>query len=257
MSTEAYVQGKVVVITGGASGIGAALAERVSAEGGRAASLDIQAPLKPRQQPVLDLTADITDERSVESALDEVERQLGPVDVLVHGAAIEGPLDDLTNVELTGWEQAIRINLTGTFIVNKLVARRMVARRGGRIINISSSAGVSLSPGQGPYNISKAAVTALTKQIAQEVFAHGVLVNCIDPGGVNTTLNDDLLTRDLSQASKNAQAFQAACREFRDNGFLMEPEEVLDLIIFLASDVSKHIAGQFIRISTGEGVAFK
>jgi NAD(P)-dependent dehydrogenase (short-subunit alcohol dehydrogenase family) len=239
---------QVAVVTGAASGIGAALVERFSGEGARVAGLDIQPAASGNA--ALTIQADVSDEPAMRDAVARVEDELGPIDILVHCAGIEGPLDGLVNISLQEWERTLRVNLTGTFVANKAVLQRMIPRQRGRIVNFASSAGVWLPPGQGPYNVSKAAVTALTKQIAQEVYAAGIRVNCIDPGAIATAIIDDVLARDLSGASSFAQAFQADMREFLESGGMNAPDEVLDLVLFLVSDASQLIAGQFVRNSS-------
>jgi len=248
------LDGRVVLVTGGSGGIGAALIERLVRSGAKPVNVDVQlakTELAPFYQ------GDVTDEAGFEAIVAQVEREVGPIDALVHGGAIEGEIDALVNIPVADWRQVIDINLTGTFITNKVVARRMVERGKGSIVNFASSAGVLLYRGQGPYNVSKAAVTAITKQIAQEVHEQGVRVNCIDPGGVLTPMVRDLGYRDLTGKSEYIIEFQAEVREAIEAGDMSAPEEVLDLILFLVSDGSWLINGQFIRNSNKDGVAFE
>jgi NAD(P)-dependent dehydrogenase (short-subunit alcohol dehydrogenase family) len=248
------LQNRVALVTGSASGIGAALVERLSEEGARVAGLDIQ-PTKARA--ALSLEADVADEAAIEAAVERIETEIGPLEILVNCAGIIGPLDGLVNVSPADWERTQRVNVTGTFITNTAVLRRMIPRQRGRIVNIASSAAVGLPPGQGPYNISKATVIALTKQLAQEVYADGIRVNCIDPGAVLTAIVDDVLDRDTETASAYTREFQEHIRAYRDAGHMHGPDEVLDLIVFLVSDASGLIAGQFIRNSSKTEACFE
>jgi NAD(P)-dependent dehydrogenase (short-subunit alcohol dehydrogenase family) len=248
------LDGRVVLVTGGSGGIGAALVERLTEIGARPVNVDVR-PAESSTVPFYQ--GDVSDEAGFEALVERVENEVGPIDVLVHAGAILGPLDALTDIPVADWQRVIDINVTGTFVTNKVVGRRMAERGKGSIVNFASSAGVALPPGQGPYNVSKAAVTAITKQLAQEVHEQGVRVNCLDPGGVLTPMVHDLGYRDLTGMSEYAREFQVNVREAIEAGFLSAPEEVLDLILFLASDGSWLINGQFIRNSNVDGVAFE
>jgi NAD(P)-dependent dehydrogenase (short-subunit alcohol dehydrogenase family) len=248
------LDGRVVLVTGGSGGIGAALIERLVRSGAKPVNVDVQlakTELAPFYQ------GDVTDEAGFEAIVAQVEREVGPIDALVHAGAIQGTIDSMVNIPVADWRQVLDINTTGTFITNKVVARRMVERGKGSIVNFASSAGIKLYIGQGPYNISKAAVPAITKQLAQEVHAQGVRVNCIDPGGILTPMVRDLGYRDLTGMSAYAKQFQQVIREEIETGVLSEPEEVLDLILFLVSDASWLINGQFVRNSQKNLVFFE
>jgi NAD(P)-dependent dehydrogenase (short-subunit alcohol dehydrogenase family) len=174
--------GKRAVVTGGASGIGEAVARRITAEGGKVAVWDVNGGIK----------VDISDFASVERAGAETIKQLGGIDILVNSAGITGPTVPLIEFPIDGWKQVIDINLNGTFYCNRVVAPHMVAQNYGRIVNISSIAGKEGNPNASGYSASKSGVIALTKSLAKELAKYNITVNAVTPAAVRTPIFDQM-----------------------------------------------------------------
>lgn len=165
------------IVTGGMSGLGAACAERLAAEGVEVVRLDIAAGA--------DTVVDITDEQAVQVALDRV----GPVDILVNSAGIVGPNAPLWEVSTADWERTFAVNVTGAFRLCHALVPGMVDRGWGRIVNIASIAGKDGNPRLSAYSASKAAVIAMTKSLGKELATTGVLVNAVAPAVFETPMN--------------------------------------------------------------------
>jgi 2-dehydro-3-deoxy-L-rhamnonate dehydrogenase (NAD+) len=174
--------GRRAVVTGGASGIGEAVAKRIAAEGGNVAVWDLNGGIK----------IDISNFESVEKAVAETIKQIGGIDILVNSAGITGPTVPLIEFPIEGWKQVIDINLNGTFYCNRAVAPLMVAQNYGRIVNIASIAGKEGNPNASGYSASKAGVIGLTKSLGKELAKHNITVNAITPAAVRTPIFDQM-----------------------------------------------------------------
>ena len=152
-------QGKRAVVTGGLSGIGEAVANRIRAEGGSVVVWDMQGGIR----------TDISDWDSVQAAAAETVKQLGGIDILVNSAGIAGPTVPVTELKIEDWYRIVSINLNGTFFTNRAVVPHMVAQDYGRIVNIASIAGKEGNPNASAYSASKAAVIGFTKSLAKEL----------------------------------------------------------------------------------------
>ena len=221
--------GKVAVVTGGAQGIGAAVLQRLIASGAKVASWDAnegqnQAMAAEAGQGVLPLGCDVSDVGSVETALAATEEDLGPIDILVNSAGIAGPNAPVTDYDLDAWESILRINLTGTFLVNRAVARGMQARKYGRIVNIASVAGKEGNPNACAYSASKAGVIGFTKSLGKELAGFDIAVNCVTPAAARTPIFDQMSEEHIGYMLSMIPR----------NRFL-EVEEAANLIVWLAS----------------------
>jgi 2-dehydro-3-deoxy-L-rhamnonate dehydrogenase (NAD+) len=174
--------GRRAVVTGGASGIGEAVAKRIAAEGGNVAIWDINGGIR----------VDISDFESVEKAVAETIKQIGGIDILVNSAGITGPTTPLIEFPIEGWKKVIDINLNGTFYCNRAVAPLMVAQNYGRIVNIASIAGKEGNPNASGYSASKAGVIGLTKSLGKELAKHNITVNAVTPAAVRTPIFDQM-----------------------------------------------------------------
>jgi len=184
------LRNRIAVITGGARGIGYAIAERCARSGAKVALWDLEGAERAAEEiaGAIGLKLDVTDPEAVAEAVRATERRLGPIDVLVASAGITGPNVSVAEYPVDAWRRVIEINLNGVFICNRAVAPGMVKRNYGRIVNIASIAGKEGNPNAGAYSASKAGVIALTKSLGKELATTGVRVNCIAPAVVKTDL---------------------------------------------------------------------
>jgi NAD(P)-dependent dehydrogenase (short-subunit alcohol dehydrogenase family) len=243
------LDGRVAVVTGGARGIGRAIARRflesgatvivADVDGGGAATtateLGALGPVEPAQ-------LDVTDWSAVDRTMSDIVARHGRLDVCVNNAGVQAIAASL---EMTSedWERVVRVNLTGVFACAQAAGRRMVAQGAGSIVNMASAAGVLAIPGRAPYCSTKAAVIALTKVLAVEWAEHGVRVNAIGPGWVQT---------DLVQAAIDAGRLSVPDIARRTPlGRLARPEEVAETALFLASDRSSYYTGQTLFMDGG------
>jgi 3-oxoacyl-[acyl-carrier protein] reductase len=238
--SEGRFAGRVALVTGGSSGIGAAVAERLRDEGARVASLDLT---ETAPEGVLALAGDVRDSAEIESAFDRAEAELGPLDVLVCSAGITG--DSLRTVDVGDdeWRRVLAINADGVFFCNRAAVARMARRDYGRIVNVASIAGKEGNPMAAAYSASKAAVIALTKAIGKDLAGTNVLVNCIAPAVIETPL--------LAQMSEEHIGYMV---EKIPMGRLGQTHEVAALVAWLASEECSFSTGATYDISGGRAV---
>ncbi|MEP9390067.1 SDR family NAD(P)-dependent oxidoreductase [Mesorhizobium sp. KR9-304] len=187
--------GQVALVTGGAQGLGFGIASRLIACGARVAIWDIDEELAHASAATLGAIAekvDVADLPSVEAALAQTQKRVGPVSILVHSAGIAGPNAALEEYDPLEWRRTIDINLLGTFHVNRAVLPSMKQRNYGRIVNVASIAGKEGNPNASAYSASKAGVIALTKSVGKETAAFNIAVNCITPAAARTRIFDQM-----------------------------------------------------------------
>jgi D-sorbitol dehydrogenase (acceptor) len=250
------LQGKAVVITGAARGIGLAMAERFVREGARVAIADLNeagahaaaARIGPQ---AIGLPLDVTDETSIERMLDAVAASFGGIDVLVNNAAIFdlAPIVDITR---ESYRRVFAVNVEGTLFTLQAAARRMIAQgRGGRIINMASQAGRRGEALVGVYCASKAAVISLTQSAGLDLIRHGINVNAIAPGVVDNEHWADVDARfaraeNLPPGEKKRRVGAAV-----PIGRMARPDEIAGLAVFLAGDDAGYIVAQTYNIDGG------
>ncbi|APW40674.1 3-oxoacyl-ACP reductase [Rhodoferax koreense] len=191
--------GKIVVITGGAGGIGQAIAQRALASGASVCSWDNAPTAAQATAGIASMQVDITSEAAVTAAYADTIAKFGRIDVLVNSAGITGPTLTVQDYPLDAWLKVMAINLTGTFLCSRAVVGGMVQNGYGRIVNMASVAGKEGNPLQSAYSASKAAVIALTKSMGKELAKVDVRVNCIAPAMIESALLDQM------PASKRAE----------------------------------------------------
>ena len=232
--------GQVALVTGGSSGIGAAVAERLLREGAKVATLDL---VHGGPSGVLSLTADVRSSQELAAAVERAEAELGPLSILVCSAGITG--DSLRTVEVSDeeWRRVMAINADGTFFANRAVIPGMTERNYGRIVNIASIAGKEGNPMAAAYSSSKAAVIAMTKAIGKDLAGTNVLVNCIAPAVIETPL--------LAGMSEEHIRYMV---EKIPMGRLGAVAEVAALVCWLASEECSFSTGATYDISGGRAV---
>jgi 3-oxoacyl-[acyl-carrier protein] reductase len=243
--TERMLDGQVVVVTGGSRGIGRVLAERLAREGARVAVTARSAEAAEGCASTLPgdghlgLACDVSDRDAVDAAVKRIETELGPIDVLVNNAGITSD-NVLVRLNDDDWDRVLDTNLRGAFLMIRAVARGMMKRRSGRIINISSVVGLTGNRGQVNYAASKAGLIGLTKSVAKELASRNVLCNAVAPGFIETDM-----TSDLSAAARESLQEQIAL------GRLGSPEDVAGVVTFLAGPDATYITGQVIVVDGG------
>jgi 2-dehydro-3-deoxy-L-rhamnonate dehydrogenase (NAD+) len=232
--------GKVALVTGGSSGIGAAVARRLHDEGARVASLDLDAEAP---NGVLSLTGDVARSADVEEAVARVQVELGPIDVLICSAGVPGASLQTVDVTDEEWRRVMGINADGVFYSNRAVIPGMVERGYGRIVNVASIAGKEGNPMAGAYSASKAAVIGMTKAIGKDLARTGVIVNCVAPAVIETPILEGITEEHIGYMVERIPM-----------GRMGEPEEVAALICWLASDECSFSTGATYDISGGRAV---
>ena len=184
------LSGRVAAITGGARGIGFAVAERFVQSGAKVALWDMDGAeaAASRLQGAIGIKVDVTDAAGVSSALAATERKLGPLDILVASAGITGPNAAVADYPVDAWRKVIDVDLTGVFLCNRAAIPGMTQRNYGRIVNVASVAGKEGNPNASAYSAAKAAVMALTKSLGKELAATNIRVNCITPAAIKTDI---------------------------------------------------------------------
>jgi NAD(P)-dependent dehydrogenase (short-subunit alcohol dehydrogenase family) len=248
---EQMAVGRVAVVTGGASGIGLGVSERLAARGDRVAVLDVQGDVARRVAEELQaaggkavgLAVDVQDRAAVEAAMDTVRETLGPIEIAVTSAGVngDGAFTDLTQ---DAWDRVLAINLTGTFHCLQTVVPDMLAAGWGRIVTISSTSAQHGAPNRAHYIASKGGVIALTKALAIELAPRGITVNTIPPSIIDTPM-----ARDGAGTGKvPALDAIAAMTPVRRAGV---PADVAAAVEFLCSDDAGFITGQQIGVNGG------
>jgi 3-oxoacyl-[acyl-carrier protein] reductase len=240
MGNAGRFAGRVALVTGGASGIGASTARRLLEEGARVASLDLEAKAP---EGVFGLAGDVSSSRDVEAAVAAVHEELGHIDVLVCSAGIPGASLSTVNVPDEEWRRVMAINADGVFFCNRAALPSMIERGYGRIVNVSSIAGKEGNPMAAAYSASKAAVIALTKAIGKDVAGTGVLVNCVAPAVIETPILDGISQDHISYMVERIPM-----------GRMGEPHEVAALVCWLASEECSFSTGATYDISGGRAV---
>ncbi|MBV8733863.1 MAG: SDR family oxidoreductase [Solirubrobacterales bacterium] len=229
--------GRTALITGGAGGIGTAIAGRLQRGGARVATFDS----RPADlDGVLTLMGDVTHSDQIDDAIASTTAELGPLDILVCAAGVSGESLRTIDVGDEEWRRVFSTNCDGVFYANRAAARVMAQRGYGRIVNIASIAGKEGNPMAAAYSASKAAVIGMTKSIGKDLAETGVLVNCVAPAVVKTRMLADVSEQHLDYMVQRIPMKRIG-----------QPEEVAELVAFLASDQCSFSTGAVFDLSGG------
>jgi 2-hydroxycyclohexanecarboxyl-CoA dehydrogenase len=243
------LEGKVALVTGAGSGIGAATARRLAAEGARVAATDVN--LQGAREVAGEVSGaafelDVRSTDSIAAAVSAAEEELGPLDVLVNNAGYD-EFAFFVNTDEGLWDRVLAVNLRGVIAVTHAVLPGMQERKGGRIVNVASEAGRVGSHGSGVYSAAKAGVIGFTKAVAREAARYGVTSNAVAPGPIETPLLMAAPEQlgELGDRIVQGMVGQTVLRR------LGTPDEVAAAIAFLASDDASFITGQALGVSGG------
>jgi len=241
------LEGRVALVTGSARGIGYAIAETLARAKARVIISDINKDdvdtavqsLKDQGYDVLGIPCNVTSEESVNQAVEQIKNEAGPVEILVNNAGITRDMLFM-RMDKEKWDSVLTVNLTGAYLTSKAVIRDMAKSHFGRIINISSVVGLIGNAGQANYSASKAGLLGLTKSLAKEFGQRNVTVNAVAPGFIETKM-----THVLSDDVKNSFLQNIPMKK------MGTPEDVANVVLFLASELASYITGQVINVDGG------
>ncbi len=239
------LEGRVAVVTGGAQGLGIAIARRIAASGARVVLWDMNAKLLEQAVAELGPTAssvdlDITSYEAVAAAVAETEARVGPIDILVHSAGIAGKNASLDEYDLDEWRRVIDIDLNGAFYVNRAVLPGMKARNYGRIVNIASIAGKEGNPNASAYAAAKAGVIGMTKAVGKEVAKYDIAINAITPATAKTRILDELKPEFIDYMLSRIP-----------RGRFLEVEEAANMVVWLVSQENSFTTASVFDLSGG------
>jgi NAD(P)-dependent dehydrogenase (short-subunit alcohol dehydrogenase family) len=249
------LDGKVAVITGAGGEIGAATIQLMASRGARIVAVDYNtraleqlAPALSSGPPYLRIVADVTDEGAVAAYVEQARAVMGRIDIFFNNAGIEGPVRPIAEYPLEDFLRVMAVNVTGTFLGLKHVIPAMAATGGGAIINASSVAGLTGTPGICAYNASKHAVIGLTRSAAAEWAGQGIRINSVNPGPI-----DSRMMRSLEEglAPGSAETMKMKFKTLIPAGRYGTPKEVAALVAFLASDEARWVHGAVFTIDGG------
>jgi 3-oxoacyl-[acyl-carrier protein] reductase len=243
----ADLSGRVAIVTGAARGLGRLIAETFAASGANVMCIDVNtevleatvAAIRAAGGQADAFACDVTDSSRVNEVVDDVVKRHGRLDILVNNAGItrDGPLVRMKDDQ---WDSVLAINLRGTFLFTRAVARPMMKGRGGRIINMASVSGLMGNAGQANYSASKAGVVGLTRTVAVELAGRDITVNAVAPGFIDTDMTAKLGDEIIASVTQRIPLKRMG-----------KPLDVADAVLFLASDAASYITGQVLTVDGG------
>lgn len=246
------LQEKVVIISGGGRGLGRAVALAFAKEGAKVALAartteqveHVAEELRALRRRAIAVSTDVTDQEQVTHLVKRVVEAYGTVDVLVNNAGARGPIAPIHQISLEEWELTLRINLTSAFLCSQAVLPIMMAKKAGKIINITTT--LTPRPNLTPYMVAKAALTHFTKQLSRELKEYNIQVNAVHPGVMDTQMQEEI--RKAGTKAIGTDMFE----RLKEEGLLRSPEEPAKLILFLASGAADGITGEFLSYDDKE-----
>ena len=253
------LDGKVAVITGGGHGIGRVIGLRFAAAGASVVvSGTSQAALEQTARDIQEhggraiaVPADVADEAAVERLIARTLDECGRIDILVNNAGIAGPTAPVTQVTREDWDRTMAVNLTGAFLCAKHALPHMINQQSGRIINITSIAGLQAYALRSPYCASKWAMIGFTQTLAEEAGRYNITVNAIAPGPVRGPRIENVIR---NRAAQMNAAYEEVERQYVEPTALkrmVEEDDIAAMALFLASDEGRNITGETLNISSG------
>jgi meso-butanediol dehydrogenase/(S,S)-butanediol dehydrogenase/diacetyl reductase len=249
---------KVAAITGGARGIGLAVARGFASEGYSIALIDVKEDTlaKAATDPafaeveVIGIVSDVSDAKDCESAMQQVLDKLGRVDVLVNNAGVgfHSPLDKLSVEDI---DNVLDVNTRGPILLTRAIVPHMIKRGSGSIINISSASAKIGAANLAPYSASKAALVGFTRALAIELATEGIRVNAVCPGITNTAMMANNIRQTMEEKGMSYETALAEWVRIMPTNEMIEPEDVADAVLFLASNRARRITGEALNVSAG------
>ncbi|MET8649005.1 SDR family oxidoreductase [Nocardia aurea] len=249
---SAWAHSTTAIVTGGGSGIGAAIAQRLSAQGAAVAIFDLDEAaavitaekITAAGGHAIGVGVDVTDRDDIDAGVDRVHRSLGPPTVLVNNAGLDG-FEKFLTITAQSWQRILAVNLTGTFDCCQAVAPHMIEAGWGRIVNISSSSAQTGNPLMTHYSAAKAGVVGFTKALAQELGPRGITVNTIPPGFIDTPMLRRTEDRGFLGLGVDAAVATTPVRR------VGQPEDIAAACAFLTRDDAGYITGQIFGVNGG------
>jgi NAD(P)-dependent dehydrogenase (short-subunit alcohol dehydrogenase family) len=253
------LDGRVSIVTGGGRGIGRAIALSFASEGARvvlAGSVqqvldDVAGEIRREGGTALPIRADVSDEAAVEQMVAAALKEFGRIDMLVNNAGIIGPTAPVVRVDLEDWDHTLSVNLTGAFLCAKHALPSMIEQGSGRIINITSVAGLIGYALRSPYCVSKWGMIGLTRTLAEEVGAYAITANAIAPGPVRGPRIDEVIRRRATESGRTVEQVEREYVESLALKRMVEEDDIAAMALFLASDEARNITGETFEVSGG------
>lgn len=242
------LSGKTAIVTGGSRGIGKAVALKLAEKGANIVvnytsnstkAEEVVNEIKKMGREALAIKADVSNPDDVKNLVKETEKQFSNIDILINNAGITKDTL-LIRMKEDDWDKVMSVNLKGTFLCTKLVGKKMMKQRRGKIVNIASIVGIIGNAGQANYSASKAGIIGFTKSTAKELASRGINVNAVAPGFIETEMTKKLSEEVVENYAKNIPL-----------GKMGTPEDVANVVFFLCSQEASYVTGQVINIDGG------